>query len=102
MPAIEVPDVLKPYGVIGIFVGGCVQRGDGSSFRAQAHAHSALWSASLGWICIRSAKRVFVNGSNKPSTLLWHETAHIWRRSWSHEKIKNWANKQVRNTNLEP
>lgn len=59
----------------GVFVGGCVERGDGSSFRRKAHAHCAKGDKWRGWICVRSAKRLF-NGS-KPSLLMWHELTHI-------------------------
>lgn len=60
-----------------IFIGGCVERGDGSSFRASAHAHTAEgeWQ---GWICVRSKKpdalRLY-DGS--PTNLMKHEYAHI-------------------------
>uniref|UniRef100_A0A6H2A006 Peptidase n=1 Tax=viral metagenome TaxID=1070528 RepID=A0A6H2A006_9ZZZZ len=97
MPAIQVPGKLKQYGVRGIFVGGCVERGDGSSFRRKGHAHGdpgyeLRWT---GWICIRSAKRLWTP-SGKPSQLLWHETAHIYRRSWTQKQCTQWANKMVR------
>ena len=59
----------------GVFVGGCVDRGDGSSFRAKAHAHTK--EPNKGWICVRSAKRLYVQGTNRPSKLMWHELAHI-------------------------
>jgi len=102
MPTIQVPAELKQYGVKGIFVGGCVERGEGSSFRAKAHAHSIIPGTRnyhgtdefLGWICIRSAKRLFTS-SGKPSQLLWHETAHIWRRSWSEKQCNTFARQQV-------
>jgi len=80
--------------VKGIFVGGCVKRGVGSSFRAKAHAHCWTDDPYFGWICVRSAKRLGeVQGQEitKPSQLLWHEYAHIltpdhyhddaWRRT---------------------
>lgn len=66
--------------VKGIFVGGCVERGVGSSFRAKAHAHCFRKDPYFGWICVRSAKRLGeVSGQEvtKPSALLWHEYAHI-------------------------
>lgn len=96
MPTIKVPDCLRAYGVVGIFVGGCVVRGDGSSFRRRAHAHAHQGDLSQGWVCIRSPKRLWVNGTGKPSTLLWHEAGHIWRRSWTEAQVAGWARVQVK------
>lgn len=62
--------------VAGIFVGGCIERGVGSSFRAQAHAHTSKQDEHRGWICVRSGKRVTTD-SGKPTTLMLHEYAHI-------------------------
>ena len=72
MPEVLIPAVSK-YGV-RVFVGGCVDRGDGSSFRRKAHAH--VEEPNKGWICVRSAKRLYVAGTERPSLLIWHEVAH--------------------------
>ena len=71
----------------GVFVGGCIVRGEGSRFRAQAHAHTEALDKHKGWICVLSLKRVGVVAPAsspewegtivKPSRLLWHEYAHI-------------------------
>lgn len=55
--------------LVGVFIGGCVARGVGSSFRRVAHAHTD--GAHSGWICIRSARRLSC------TNLLIHELAHI-------------------------
>ncbi len=73
--------------VSGIFVGGCVERGEGSSFRAKAHAH--IKGDYAGWICYRSIKRLkdlditynaggdFEGQINNSNELLIHEYCHI-------------------------
>src|SRR2546426_890672 len=82
--------------VAGLFVGGCVQRGVGSSFRARAHAHNAPNAKHYRWICMRSWRRIgdFVENASeegwdgvviKPSRLLWHEYAHILTPSHGHD-----------------
>jgi len=83
--------------VKGIFVGGCVKRGEGSSFRAKAHAHNFTIDPLFGWICVRSLKRIGIYVLNydgqfdgeiiTPSNLLWHEYSHILLPNRGHDKI---------------
>lgn len=73
----------------GIFLGGCVRNGVGSSFRAQAHAHNHKTDEYFGWVCFRSIRRLggyalveCDDGTTevqitKPSKVLIHEWAHI-------------------------
>jgi hypothetical protein len=56
----------------GVFVGGCVERGVGSRFRAKAHAHTH--GEHRGWVCFLSGKWLHVRD-------LWlHELAHVVTR----------------------
>ena len=88
------PDLV---GVAGIFLGGCVERGVGSSFRAKGHAHNDGAGKFYRWICIRSLARLgeyqLVPQSDgktllfitKPSRLLMHEYAHVLTPGHSHD-----------------
>ncbi len=80
MPVVKLPDNLFTdevfkAGFRGVFVGGCIERKEGSSFRAKAHAHFVKYKGKYqkygGWICIRSMKRAY------DQNLLKHELAHI-------------------------
>jgi len=59
----------------GVFVGGCVERGIGSRFRHQAHAHTGGLDFP-GWVCVLSRRRLFT-ASGGPSQLMLHELAHV-------------------------
>src|SRR3989338_9908893 len=94
MPIINIPEFEKyrAQGYKGTFVSGCVERGDGSSFRRRAHAHNHSGDPHQGWICIRSPKRVFMKDS-RPSMLMIHELAHIltpghWHDDYWRSKVK--------------
>lgn len=71
MPEVNVALYADHPQVKGVFVEGCVERGDGSSFRRKAHAHTSKTDKHSGWICIRSRKRLI------QKSLLIHELAHI-------------------------
>ena len=77
-PQSDVTAMLRANGwpVLGVYVGGCVSRGVGSSFRALAHTHTRDGDPYLRWICVRSAKRVLTD-SGKPTRILLHEVAHV-------------------------
>jgi hypothetical protein len=76
MPVIDYQPFKNHPELKGVFVGGCVERGDGSSFRAMAHAHYVNGKASDNWICVRSPKRLY-NATGGASELMKHELAHI-------------------------
>ena len=94
MPIVEFQEFekYKELGYKGTFVGGCVERGDGSSFRRRAHAHCFDSDPHKGWICVRSPKRLrMANG--KPSMLMLHEMAHIltpnhWHDDYWRDKVR--------------
>ena len=73
-----IPDLLIKLPLCrGIFVGGCVERGVGSSFRAVAHTHNLRSDPFFGWICFRKATKLMDYFKPEPSPMLWHEYAHL-------------------------
>ena len=75
-------------GFRGIFIDGCIERKEGSSFRAKAHAHTGKKDPYFGYICFRSAKRLYkTNG--RPSRLMIHEIAHFLTPLEWHSKRYN-------------
>lgn len=77
-------DEYRDSGVLrGVFLGGCAERGDGSSFRRKGHYH---WEGpKANWICIRSRKRLMTR-TGKPSELMLHELAHGFAPKQWHSK----------------
>lgn len=69
-----VPAEMWDY-VVGVYTGGCVERGIGSSFRHTAHAHTT--GDFRGWICVRAREEVYRYDGVTPSRVMWHEYAHI-------------------------
>jgi hypothetical protein len=74
MASVEKPDQMPE--ITGLFVGGCVERGEGSRFRARAHAHTGKKDPNHGWVCVLSPRRLYT-ATGQPSRLMWHEYAHI-------------------------
>lgn len=103
---VSIPEYLQMLDPrIKIFIGGCIERGIGSSFRHTAHAHNSTHYGKLkvidpdfGTICFRSIKRIgryktieYEDGSItikiiKPSQTLLHEIAHILTPNHGHDK----------------
>lgn len=83
----------------GIFINGCIERGEGSAFRAKAHAHNFTIDPYFGWICFRSPKRIkdcfrlfdtqeygeFDGEVIKTNQILLHEYAHILTPNHYHD-----------------
>ena len=89
MPKVEYTAFDQYPQLAGVFVGGCVKRGDGSSFRARAHAHTVHAGQTMpGWICVRSAKRLY-NADGRVSNLMLHELAHILTNEGHTDKFRN-------------
>lgn len=63
------PSDLQHEEVKGVFIQGCVERGEGSRFRAKAHAHTS--GSFKGWLCFLKFDRI-----HEPM-LLKHEVAHL-------------------------
>ena len=63
------PEELKHPAVKGVFVHGCIEKGDGVYSRNRAHAHTA--GEHAGWICVYVAKRL------KFRELMLHELGHL-------------------------
>jgi len=91
MPIVHFPEFeqYKAEGYKGTFVGGCIERGEGSSFRRKAHAHCFGKDKHMGWICVRSPKRLY-NKAGQASLLMWHEMAHITTQSGHGKKFYMW------------
>jgi hypothetical protein len=83
---VEILEKIWKSGFRGVFMGGCIERKEGSSIRRSAHAHSISKGRYFGWICMKSRKpeRFIKNG--KLTNLAKHELAHILSPGSSHNK----------------
>lgn len=90
MPIVEYPELeaYRDRGFKGLWVKGCVERGEGSNVRYSAHTHKD--GEFNGWICVKGHSRLR-RPDGKPTLLIWHELAHILSGSghW-HDKV--WQN----------
>ena len=93
-PAIlEMLEQVRPYGVIGISLAGCVDghaEGRQGAMRRSGHAHMGRDQRWSNWICFKAHTLEHVS-----KTLIWHEVGHIYRRSWTEAQVEAWARKQV-------
>lgn len=81
MPIIHHPILSYYPEVKGVYALGCVERGDGSRFRAKAHSHTHGQYA--GWICYLSMKWLDCK------ELALHELAHILTGQGHTDKWRN-------------
>lgn len=92
----------------GIFVWGCVERGEGSAFRKFAHAHNYKSDPLFGWICFRSTKRIdghyrlyskpkdgFDGEIISTNQILLHEYSHLLAPNHSHDDAWRKAAKSI-------
>lgn len=98
---VKLPDIYY-FKHITIFIGGCIERGIGSSFHATAHAHNREGDEHFNTICIRSVKKLgkyheekdkdgkLIIVVDKPSQTLLHEIAHLLVPNQGH--TKKWLN----------
>ena len=81
LDAIEPVDLLEKvwrWGYRGVFLGGCIERKEGSNIRPSAHCHCSKTDNYFGWICFKSKKQErVVKANNKPTLLFLHELAHL-------------------------
>ena len=83
---VEVLEKIWESGFRGVFMGGCIERKEGSSIRRSAHAHGNKDGKYFGWICMKSKKpERFVN-KGKLTNLAKHELAHILSSKNDHGK----------------
>lgn len=74
------PSSLRHPAVKGVFVGGCVERGVGSSYR-RVKAHTHIGGPYCGWICFLSRRWLDCE------PLLLHELAHAVTRE---RHVRTW------------
>lgn len=74
----EILEKMWKSGFRGVFMGGCIERKEGSSIRRSAHTHGDKKGRYFGWICMKSSKpERFVDNKGKLTNLAKHELAHI-------------------------
>lgn len=69
-------EAYRNQGFKGLWVQGCVERGEGSNIRPSAHTHFQPDDPYKGWICFKGFKRLR-QANGKPTLLIWHELAHV-------------------------
>ena len=81
MPIFEMPEFPRAK----IFIGGCIERGEGSSIRRSGHAHNDNRDPNFGAICIKGKTHHLLRLHNgEPTNLLKHEYAHILCNNQGH------------------
>lgn len=90
----DIYEKILPYGFRGVFLGGCIERKEGSSIRPSAHCHCNIHKKGIyesefktndgmykdrffGWICLKSRKPEKLICNKKATNLFKHELAHL-------------------------
>ena len=89
----ELLDKVLPYGYRGVFLGGCIERKEGSNIRPSAHCHCHISkkefegsiktkdgryrSKWFGWVCLKSSNPEKLVRDGKVTNLFKHELAHL-------------------------
>jgi hypothetical protein len=80
VPVYPIPSFWNwPAKVRGVFVGGCIEHGEGKWRDPANAAHSHLERGMVrGWICLSSDRfLLMVDGSGRPNPVLTHEAGHV-------------------------
>jgi hypothetical protein len=72
----ELCDKLYREGFRGVFLGGCIERKEGSNIRRSGHCHLRK-DPFFGYICIKSKKPERCVKDGKLTNLFKHELAHL-------------------------
>ena len=82
---VEIYEQIFKEGYRGTFLGGCIERKEGSNIRRSGHCHNVYIKEGgakvknkwAGWICIKSSKPERCVKEGKLTSLFKHELAHL-------------------------
>jgi len=74
---LDILEKVWKHGYRGTFLGGCIERKEGSNIRSSAHVHCGNTDPFFGWVCIKSKKEGRVVRDGKATNLWKHELANL-------------------------
>lgn len=77
---LEIYEKIFKAGYRGTFLGGCIERKEGSSIRRSAHCHCFPKDPYFGYICMKSRKPEKCIKDGKLTNLFKHELGHLLAR----------------------